>query len=194
VNLPPFIAMLTAAFLLLGCSRESSRSAHSVCADVADADAAPLLASASSVTVEADASAEAAPPAEPSVVLHWRETARRVTHDVWGNEHWTVELELVVQGGTPSRVRLGRRHAYGFTLTQPYPGDVAFVQSYLDAHGEYATVTRAGPGRLRVEAYGQDEALPDHVPPRTNSRTAFVRIPVDAGVAVDEIVEEPDGG
>ena len=184
--------MVTAASLLLGCSRES---AQPVCVDVAEAAAPPSAAA--SVTVEAETSAETTPPgppAEPSVVLHWRETGRRELRDARGNDRWTVELELVVQGGTPSRVRLGRRLAYGFTPTPPEPGDVAFVQSYIDAHGEYATVRRAGPGRLRVEAYGQDEALPDHVPPTTNVRTAIVRIPADAGVAVDETVEEPDGG
>lgn len=130
----------------------------------------------------------------PTVVLRWREIQRRETHDASGNSRWTVELELVVEGGTPSRVRLGRRHAYGFTPMPPDPDAVASVESYIDAQGEYATVKRVGAGRLRVEAFGQDESFPDYVPPMTNVRAAIVRIPPDASVTVDESVEDPDAG
>jgi hypothetical protein len=117
---------------------------------------------------------------------------RRQTRTPGGEERWSVELELEVQGGTPARVPLGRRHAAGFTPMPPEAGKIAFVESYIDAHGEYAEVTRPRPGELIVEAFGQDEGLYQYVPPRTNVRRAVVRIPADAGVEVAQSVDDDD--
>jgi hypothetical protein len=178
-------------FAIGGC-RDSTKSSPSdvVVTSVASLDAHPPV----EVVAVADAGAipEAAPVASPLVVLRWREVERRARRDARGNEHWSVELELLVQGGTPSRVRLGRRLAYGFNPMPPEGTQIASVQSYMDAHGEYAAVTRPRPAELRVEAHGQDEALPGYDPPLTEVRKVTVRIPADAGVTVDETVEDPE--
>jgi hypothetical protein len=75
-------------------------------------------------------------------------------------------------------------------------GVLSSIQSYLEAHGEYASLVRATPGELRVEVYGQDEVLPGYEPPRTNVVHAVVRVPADAEVVVDEEVatDAADGG
>jgi hypothetical protein len=123
-------------------------------------------------------------------VLHWHQLRRRETRTPSGEARYSVELELLVEGGAPARVPLGRRRAYGFTPMPPEAGQVASVQSYVDAHGEYAEVARPHPGELSVEAYGQDEGLPGYSPPRTEVRRAVVRIPADAGVLVGDGVAE----
>jgi hypothetical protein len=115
-------------------------------------------------------------------------TDRKESVDPSGNRRATVLLELLVDGGEPARVSLGRRAAWGFTPSPEKDGEIAGVASYTDAHGEYAEVTRPRPGELHVECYGQDEAYPDYAPPRTNVRTARVRIPADASIAVDETI------
>jgi hypothetical protein len=50
--------------------------------------------------------------------------------------------ELLVDGGAPARVPLGRRAAWGFHPDAVGDGGVARVSSYVDAYGEYAEVTR----------------------------------------------------
>jgi hypothetical protein len=191
VAVHPSVLWTLVASLLLGCRAEP----RSVPVDaVAPQPSQPTASEPPPLLVEAGATAEAGSPAALAILLHWRESGRRATRDASGNEHWSVELELLVQGGIPSSVRLGRRRAYGFTPMPADPDALASVQSYIDAHGEYATVKRGRAGELRVEAYGQDEAFPEHVPPTTNVRTAVVRIPADAGVEVEETVEEADAG
>jgi len=132
-----------------------------------------------------------APAPAAGVVLHWRAFDRKETTDHHGNTHATVALELLVLHGTPARVALGRRAAFGFSPNVASgPGVIAGVESYVDAHGEYAEVTRPSPGVLQVRAFGQDEALPGWSPPVTNVRSVRVAIPPDAGVEVDEEVED----
>lgn len=182
-----------------------------------EADPGPSTNEASVASQPASATASAAqPPAPPStssatgdtsipeagapdattqavVRLRFRTSHLETTHDKAGNERGSVELELLVDGGTPPRVPLGRRHAYGFSPVPTSTGELATVQSYIEAHGEYARVTRPRPSELRVEAFGQDEAFPDHIPPLTNVRRATVRIPADARVEVEEAVDSERG-
>lgn len=182
-----------AALLLLGACRAAPGAAPSPAGTAVVAQAAAVPSSPASTAVEA-ATAPTAAPVSPAVVrLRWRETDRRETRDRSG-EHASVKLELLVEGGSPPRVDLGRRHAYGFHASMPEKGVLAGVESYIDAHGESARVTRPRPTELRVEAYGQDEAFPDHVPPKTDVRRITVRVPADAGVEVVDEVEEGDGG
>jgi hypothetical protein len=184
---------VTAALLLLGACRAAPRPAPSSEGDAFVAPAAPVPSAAASAVVGAPTVPTAAPESSAAVRLRWRETDRRETRDRSG-EHASVRLELLVEGGSPSRVDLGRRHAYGFHASMPEKGVLAGVESYVDAHGEYAQVTRPHPAELRIEAYGQDEAFPDHEPPKTNGRRFTVRVPADAGIEVVDGTEEGDGG
>jgi hypothetical protein len=73
------------------------------------------------------------------------------------------------------------------------PSVVTTLDCNAYAHGEYARVVRSGPDELRIEAFGQDEALADHEPRRTGVRTATVKIPVDAEIVVDRtLLTVPD--
>jgi hypothetical protein len=71
------------------------------------------------------------------------------------------------------------------------PDAVTRVESYVSAHGEYADVTRPRSGEIHVVCFGQDEALPGSVPPRTNVVTASICIPAGATVEVDPDIEVP---
>ncbi len=189
--------LVCAAAALIGACRSAPTTRAAPSEPVASAMPVPTVppaALAASVTPVASAGvpAEASTPPSPSgVVLHWRAFDRKETTDHQGNTHATVALELLVLHGTPARVPLGRRAAFGFSPSVASgPGVIAGVESYVDAHGEYAEVTRPSPGVLQVRAFGQDEALPGYSPPVTNVRSVRIAIPPDAGVEVDEEVED----
>jgi hypothetical protein len=150
--------------------------------------------------LEADSSPGAvdAPSARPQVQLTWRlfETTHSLGAD--GQARESAVFELLVNGGTPSRVALGRRDSLGCTVRDATDGTPAIsvitsLDCYARAHGEYARVQRPSPGELRVEAFGQDEALPDHEPPRTGVTTATVKVPADAEILVEPgVLRIPD--
>jgi hypothetical protein len=145
-----------------------------------------------------DASAMASPPdpvaPRPQVQLTWRlfETRRWLDGD--GQEHQSSIFELLIEGGQPSRVELGRRESVGCVVKDATdaPSYLAGLECHAGVHGEYANVSRPSPGELRIEAFGQDEGSADHEPPRTPSRpsrtsptAASVRIPIGSDVVVD---------
>ena len=134
----------------------------------------------------------------PQVQLTWRlfETTRSL--DASGRARESAVFELLVNGGTPARVSLGRRDSLGCTVhdaTDQAPGlsVVTSLDCYAFAHGEYARVQRPSPGELRVEAFGQDEALPDSESPRTGVKAATVSVPADAEIIVEPgVLRVPD--
>jgi hypothetical protein len=150
-----------------------------------------------------DASAMASPldplARRPQVQLTWRlfETLRWLDGD--GQEHQSSIFELLIEGGQPSRVELGRRESVGCVVKDATdaPSYLAGLECHAGAHGEYANVSRPSPGELRIEAFGQNERSADHEPLRTPFRTsptaASVRIPIGSDVVVDrELARIPD--
>lgn len=135
-----------------------------------------------------EGAASATPDERPRVQLTWRlfETQRWLDHN--GTEHQSSIFELLIQGGTPSHIQLGRRESFGCALkdTTGDSSSVTDLDCYANAHGEYASVTRPSAGELRVEAFGQDEAFPDHVPPRTNVRLVTVQIPSESEIVIEQ--------
>jgi hypothetical protein len=125
----------------------------------------------------------------PQVQLTWQlfETMRSL--DSSGQEQESAVFQLLVNGGTPARVALGRRASLACAVRGATGGDAPALVTGLDCHthadGEHARVERASPGELRVEAFGQDEAHPDHEPPRTGVKSATIRIPADAEIVVE---------
>jgi hypothetical protein len=70
---------------------------------------------------------------------------------------------------------------------------VASLDCHAFAHGEYARVRRPSPGVLRVEAFGQDDALSGPEPPRTATRAVTVTIPADAEIVLEhDVMTIPD--
>jgi hypothetical protein len=156
-------------------------------------------------TAATDASAAAVdvlPPdphaARPEVELTWRlfETVRWL--DGRGEEHQSSIFELMIEGGQPARVDLGRRESSGCVVK-----DGADGPSYLarlecrsgahGAHGEYAEVTRPRPDELRIEAFGKDEAAAGPEAPRANVQVTIARIPVESDITVvRELARIPD--
>jgi hypothetical protein len=132
----------------------------------------------------------ATPPTTPQVMLTWQLFETNHALDANGQDRASAVFELLVNGGTPARVSLGRRAAQGCVVSEPggEPAVVASLDCYAFAHGEYARVVRTAPGELRVEAFGQDEALPGFEPPRTGATAATVRIPEGAEIVVDPSV------
>jgi hypothetical protein len=194
MRLPPVLAC---SILALACRSPSPEAAPAPTVELAPPVASAPAAAAPSASIVAMATISSPPPPagvdagnRPTVRLRWRVTDRRETTDRSGMPRATVALELLVDGGAPSRVALGRRAAWGFHADAVEDGGVASVSSYVDAHGEYADVTRPRRGELRVQCYGQDEVLPGSTPPRTNVRVAIVRIAPEATVVVDETVED----
>jgi hypothetical protein len=133
------------------------------------------------------ASAPAAQP-RPQVQLTWRLFETRRWLDGKGQEHQSSIFELLVEGGAPSHVQLGRRESSGCVVrdTTASASSLAGLDCYAHAHGEHATVERPRPGELRVEAFGQDEAYPDYARPRANLQAAIIRVPADSDIVVDE--------
>ena len=134
----------------------------------------------------------------PQVQLTWRLFETTHALDAHGQDRASAVFELLVNGGTPARVALGRRASFGCaahdaTRGADEPSVVASLDCYAFAHGEYVRVLRPGAGELRVEAFGQDEALPGHEPPRTDARVVTVSIPADAEISVEPgVLTVPD--
>ncbi len=139
-----------------------------------------------------------APSGRPQVQLTWRLFETTHSLDANGQARESAVFELLVNGGTPARVALGRRDSLGCRVHDgadqaPELSVVTSLDCYAYAHGEYARVQRPNPGELRVEAFGQDESLPDHEPPRTGVKTATVRVPPDAEIVVEPgLLRVPD--
>lgn len=144
------------------------------------------------------ADASVAAPGRAQVQLTWRLFETMHSLDANGHARESAVFELLVNGGTPARVALGRRDSLGCTVhdaADETPGHsaVTSLECYANAHGEYARVERPTPGELRVEAFGQDEALPDREPPRTAVKTATVTVPADAEIFVEPgVLKIPD--
>jgi hypothetical protein len=130
--------------------------------------------------------------ARPQVELTWRlfETRRWLEgHD----KHESAVIELLVNGGEPSRVDLGRRNSVGCVvrdatgpaLENDAGGGLDAPLASLDCAFAHARVLRAGTGELRVFAGDSDPAEAANDSALVHSRTASVRVPAGADVAVD---------
>jgi hypothetical protein len=120
----------------------------------------------------------------PQVQLTWRLFEIQHELDRNGDDVQSAIFELLVSGGTPPRVALGRRSSAGCAVHDAAegPGTVSSLECRAGSHAEVARVVRSAPGALRVEAYGQDDA---DAGTRASPRTATVTIPADAEVVVD---------
>ena len=166
--------------------------------------ASPSSVPSEEASVESSAAAQASPPApsspagHPQVQLTWRLFETTHSLDARGQDRPSAVFELLVNGGTPARVALGRRASFGCaahdaTRGEDEPSVVASLDCYAFAHGEYVRVLRPRAGELRVEAFGQDQALPGHEPPRTDARVVTVSIPADAEISVEPgVLTVPD--
>jgi len=104
--------------------------------------------------------------------------------------HQSAIFELIVDGGTPSRVQLGRRESSGCLVRPEDDGGPGLAS--LDCSFALARLVRASRGELYVEAFDIDAGHPDREP-RRGLQTATVRIPIDASVAVSrELARIPD--
>jgi hypothetical protein len=136
------------------------------------------------------------PASRPQVELTWRlfETVHAL--DRSGEDSQSAVFELLINGGTPSRVALGRRASLGCAVGAAGEDDarrVASLECRAHGHGEYAEVRRPAPGELVVEAFGHDGASPQGEGPRTARQATTVNIPADAEIVVDrELSRIPD--
>jgi hypothetical protein len=156
---------------LLACSALAS--CRSPGATPADAGAAPAA--------EADAG-------RPRVQITWRlfETQRWIEGSA---RRESAVIEVLVNGGAPSRVDLGRRDTAGCAVGRPAVDDVSGAVTTLDCAAAEAQVLRSGPGELRITA--GDDAKGD--PTRAHEAAAVVRVPPDAEITVDrELGRVPD--
>jgi hypothetical protein len=135
---------------------------------------------------------EAGSPADAhaQVQLTWRLFETMHSLDEHGQDRASAVYELLVNGGTPARVSLGRRSAVGCVVHDAAdrtgdPASMASLECHAFGHGEYARVQRSSPVSLRVEAFGQDEAPPGSDRPRSSPTIATVTIPADAEVLVE---------
>jgi len=126
--------------------------------------------------------------ARPEVELTWRlfETRRWLEgHD----KHESAVIELLVNGGEPSRLDLGRRDSSGCVVRDAPEnaagGGLDAPLATLDCAFAHARVFRAGAGELRVIAGDRDPAEAANDAALVHSRTAIVRVPSGADVAVD---------
>ena len=177
---------LTVLLTAAGCHSAAPGNAR---LDEAEAPAAWAPAPSATGVALLDAS-PGSPPARPQAQLTWRLFETTHSLDTSGQPRESAVFELIVNGGTPASVELGRRASLGCAVHDATdgrdgPSVVTALDCYAYAHGEYARVLRSSPGELRVEAFGQDEALPDHQPPRTGVRTATVKIQADAEIVVE---------
>lgn len=134
----------------------------------------------------------------PQAQLTWRLFETMHSLDSSGQPRESAVFELLVNGGTPARVALGRRASMGCAVHDATngtdgPSVVTTLDCYANAHGEHARVMRSSPDELRIDAFGQDEPLADQEPRRTGVRTATVKIPADAEIVVDRtLLTVPD--
>ncbi len=132
------------------------------------------------------------------VQLTWRLFETMHSLDSEGQDRTSAVFELLVNGGTPSRVALGRRASAGCVVhdgtgAAEDPSVIASLDCHAMAHGESARVQRSSPGELLVEAFGQDEAQLGRETPRMAVKVATVKIPVDADVLVEHgVLTIPD--
>jgi hypothetical protein len=176
---------LTVLSTVAGCHSAAPGSAR-----VDEAEAPTATAPAPFATGVALLDASPGSPGHPQAQLTWRLFETTHSLDTSGQPRESAVFELIVNGGTPASVELGRRASLGCAVHDATdgrdgPSIVTALDCYAYAHGEYARVLRSSPGELRVEAFGQDEALPDHQPPRTVVRTATVKIQADAEIVVE---------
>jgi hypothetical protein len=129
--------------------------------------------------------------ARPEVQLTWRlfETQRWL--EGTGRRESAI-VELLINGGDPARVDLGRRDSAGCAVR----GATATAITVLECPNARAEVSRAGDLELRVVAgeQGPPGATPGHSDPTlTREQTAIVRVPPGAEVVVDpELSRIPD--
>jgi hypothetical protein len=104
--------------------------------------------------------------------------------------HESAIFELLVDGGTPSRVQLGRRDSSGCVVRGGLDG-AALPGLHCSFAG--ADLLRVAGGELRVDAFDLDTAHPDRQQARRNAATATVRVPADADLTVSrELARIPD--
>jgi hypothetical protein len=152
--------------------------------------AVPLAMACHAPSSSRDSEAAAAPPSpsvgapgRAQVQLTWRLFEIQHELDRNGDDVQSAVFELLVNGGTPPRVALGRRSSFGCAVHDADgAGAVSSLECRAGSRGEVARVVRSAPDALRVEAYGQDDARAGI---RTNPRTATVTIPPEAEVVVD---------
>lgn len=154
------------------------------CRSATSGPSAPAASDASSTTIAADGGG-----ARSQVELTWRlfETLHWLDGD---SPHQSAIFELLVDGGRPSRVQLGRRDSSGCVVRDETDGGPTVAT--LECSFARAAVLRDPDGTLRVEASDRDptRADPDA---RRNERTEIVRLPVDAEVSVSrELARVPD--
>jgi hypothetical protein len=115
--------------------------------------------------------------------LHWLDGER---------PRQSAIFELLVDGGTPSRVQLGRRDSSGCVVRDAV--DSGPDLATLGCSFAYARVLRVSAGELRIEAFDLDAAHPEEgEAARRNRQTVTVRIPVNADVSVSgELARIPD--
>jgi hypothetical protein len=119
----------------------------------------------------------------PQVQLTWRLFEIQHELDRHGDDVQSAVFEMLVNGGDPPRIALGRRSSFGCAVHDADgAGAVSSLECRAGSHREVARVVRAAPDALRIEAYGQDDG---DAGVRTTPRTATVTIPPEAEVVVD---------
>jgi hypothetical protein len=121
----------------------------------------------------------------PQVQLTWR--LFEIQHEIRnGNDVQSAVFELLVNGGSPSRIALGRRSSFGCVVREGGgAGPLTRLECRAGGRDDVAVVVRAGPDELRAEAYEQDHAHPDDRAARTHPASATIAIPAGADVVVD---------
>jgi len=123
----------------------------------------------------------------PRVQLTWRlfETQRWLEgHD----RRESAVIELLVNGGVPARVDLGRRDTAGCAIRHEGSStadDPVAALTAVDCTSARAQVFRSEPGELRVVAGDRSSANAVGVPSWIHERAATVHVPAGAEVTVD---------
>jgi hypothetical protein len=128
--------------------------------------------------------------AHVQVQLTWRLFETMHSLDEHGQDRTSAVFELLVNGGSPARVSLGRRSSGGCAVHEAVeragdPATIASLECHAFGHGEYARVQRTSTSSLRVEAFGQDETPSGGDRPRTSPTVSTVSIPADADIIVE---------
>lgn len=122
----------------------------------------------------------------------------QVTWRLFETQHWldgkgtheSAIVELLIDGGTPARVQLGRRDSSECAVRAAVEGQPALAR--LECAHARAEIVRASGSELRVEAVNLD--LTHAGPPNgANATTVTVRIPDGADIVVSsELTRMPD--
>jgi hypothetical protein len=132
---------------------------------------------------------DAAPPGDARdggrahVQLSWRlfETQRWIEG---GQHRESAVVQVLVNGGAPAQVDLGRRDTAGCAIGRPAADDdFQGAITTLTCPNAEARVLRAGPGELRIEA---SDRAPSGDPARLREAAVSVRIPPSADLGVDQ--------